>query len=169
MEEMKKYGDLATIDSLTQVLNRGRIQLEIVTTIERCRADQHKVSLIMFDIDHFKNINDTYGHSIGDDVLKTIAGIARSQISCYQAKIGRWGGEEFMIVLEDITCEKVVEIAEEIRTRIAEHHFDTVENITSSFGVIEVLTKESTEDALRRVDAILYQAKTGGRNKVVID
>lgn len=121
----------------------------------------------MFDIDHFKHVNDTYGHAVGDYVIKTVSSIASKHMITYGGKLGRWGGEEFIGICENITGDKIAEIAEELRIMISEYNFKTVGNITCSFGVLEVNADESPSATFERIDSALYQAKNTGRNKVV--
>lgn len=167
MENLKKFEKLANNDSLTGLLNHGRIESEITLCIEKCHSESRPASLIMLDIDYFKQVNDTYGHAMGDYVLKTFSSMVNKHLISYGGKLGRWGGEEFIGICENITGDKMTEIAEELRVMISKYKFETVEKITSSIGVIEVNADESSLVAFKRVDAALYKAKNSGRNKVV--
>lgn len=167
MNDLKKYENLANNDSLTGLFNRGRIDSEINSCIERCHSENKPVSLIMFDIDHFKHVNDTYDHAVGDYVIKAVSSIASKHLITHGGKLGRWGGEEFIGVFENITGDRIAEIAEELRVMISEYSFETVGNITSSFGVLEVNADESPSAVFQRIDSALYQAKNAGRNKVM--
>lgn len=169
MEDMKKFEKLANTDSLTRLLNHGGIENEIRLSIERCRQQEKKVSLLMLDIDYFKRVNDTHGHVAGDEVLKDFANVLKSHVILYNGKVGRWGGEEFIGVCEDVSLEEISRIGEEIRGKIEGYSFGIDEKITSSVGVIEVNEQEAVSDALERVDTALYQAKNNGRNQVYID
>lgn len=166
MEDLKKFETLATTDSLTQVANHGAVESYIQNSIEKCRNDNKPISIIMFDIDHFKRVNDTYGHAVGDYVLKTLAEISSELLIKYGGVMGRWGGEEFIAVCEDTDIEKIATIAEELRILISEYKFDTVGTVTSSFGIIQVKDDETHLDAFKRVDNALYFAKNTGRNRV---
>ena len=168
MKDLKKYENLANIDPLTGIPNHGKIENEINSCVDRCHADNIHVSLLMFDIDYFKHVNDTYGHAVGDYVLKTVSELSYQYIETYGGKLGRWGGEEFIGVCENAGIDKITQIAEELRRIISEYKFENVEHITSSFGVVEVKSYETALDAFKRVDGALYRAKNSGRNKVSI-
>lgn len=167
MSELKKYEKLANMDRLTGLMNRGSIEVAIGNTIEAERTSKGPISLMMYDIDHFKDVNDHYGHAFGDTVLKTCSTIADTYLLPKGAKLGRWGGEEFIAVFEGVGLEDAADLAENLRALFAQHHFDSIGTITSSFGVVEVYENETTKDALSRVDSALYKAKELGRNRVV--
>jgi diguanylate cyclase (GGDEF)-like protein len=133
--------------------------------IERFRRYNEPLSLIMFDIDNFKEINDTYGHSVGDYVLKKIADITRETIRMNDYFV-RWGGEEFIIISPETNLEKVHALAERLRRTIESYRFNKVGKVTVSFGVTEI-KKEDTEDTfVKRADKVMYEAKIGGKNRV---
>lgn len=157
---------LATIDFLTGVLNR-RAFFELAQ--ELCgRAEMSRVlSAIMLDIDHFKRINNSYGHSAGDEALRAVA----REVSKERAIVGRLGGEEFAILLEGTPLSRSVEIAESLRLRLQELEISVSQkkiSLTGSFGVSQWQTDDSIDVLLRRADLALYQAKTNGRNRVVV-
>lgn len=163
-EKIKNYESLATKDSLTGLMNHGTIDDLLKKYMEE--DGNAIVSLIMFDIDHFKKVNDTYGHAVGDYVLKTISTISNQFLVERGCQLGRWGGEEFLGILPGKKVDEVYDIAEELRKKIEEYPFETVNQITSSFGVYQVKPSETAEDAFNEVDMNLYRAKTGGRNCV---
>lgn len=167
MEALKKYENMAMTDSLTGLLNHGRIDAVLRECLEKCRAEKRALSLIMFDIDHFKKVNDTFGHAAGDIVLKKFAETAKKHLAKYKGTTGRWGGEEFVGVCENISLDNISDIAEELRKIIESYEFETVGKVTSSFGVIEVNSTETADEAFERLDAALYRAKTEGRNRVI--
>jgi two-component system, cell cycle response regulator len=156
---------LATTDSLTGMLNR-RAFFEHGHEACSKAAPGTALSAIMFDIDHFKRINDEYGHDIGDEALR---GVAREVIAqCPLA--GRLGGEEFAVLLEGSDLPAAVQMAAGLRARIAALRFDTEKGplvFTSSFGVSEWIEGDTIDGLLKRADTALYQAKHGGRNRVV--
>lgn len=133
--------------------------------IEKFKRYKSPLSLIMFDIDHFKRVNDTYGHDIGDDVLVNLSAIV-TKLTREMDTFARWGGEEFMILLPNASKEAVAIRAEEIRLAIEKHVFDEVNQVTCSFGVTTYLIDESESTFAKRVDDALYESKHNGRNRV---
>ena len=157
---------LAATDFLTGVLNRRAF---FEKAQELCaRAEIGGVlSTIMFDIDYFKRINDSYGHSAGDEALR---GIAR-EVSKEGATVGRLGGEEFAILLEGVPLSRAVEIAESLRLRLQELEVSIGEkkiSLTCSFGVSQWQADDTIDVLLGRADVALYKAKTDGRNRIVV-
>lgn len=157
---------LATTDSLTGVMNRRAFFARSESVGERAQAGV-PVSAIMLDIDHFKRVNDRYGHGVGDDVIRRVAAEAAKN----DRVVGRLGGEEFAIVLEaDIAAAS--QLAEALRAEIATFAFDTEQgplSTTCSFGVSQWRGGDDLDELLRRADMALYAAKEGGRNCVVAD
>lgn len=154
-------------DTLTNLYNRrkqGSYLEEYHHLFERYKDPY---SLIMVDIDHFKEVNDTYGHPAGDTVLKEMAKILRSSTR-QTDHAARWGGEEFLILCPKTTLEQAAVVAQSLRQKISAHPFTTVGHKTASFGVAQVREGESVPDLLERVDAALYRAKKEGRDRVVI-
>jgi len=119
----------------------------------------------MFDIDHFKNINDTHGHTVGDLVLADLAALVQHAIRDTDT-LGRWGGEEFMILTPVTTLIDALEFAERLREGIESKFFPVAGQLTCSFGVAEATEGESLEALFHRVDKALYKAKHNGRNRV---
>ncbi|HIP20193.1 MAG TPA: diguanylate cyclase [Sulfurimonas sp.] len=165
VKDEKKLKSLATIDTLTGICNRYKINQEIEDEIKRANRYGVSFALLMFDIDYFKKINDTYGHDIGDDVLKEFCSIISSSIRNTD-KFGRWGGEEFLL-LSPHTTEAVV-LAEKLCLKIQEHVFKKVGRITVSIGISLYRKDEDKEKLLKRIDLALYKAKEEGRNQVVL-
>jgi len=155
-------------DPLTGVWNRGRMEERAREELLRWTRYGHPVSLVFADIDHFKKVNDSFGHAIGDDVLKEFCGIVRR---CMRSTdlFGRWGGEEFVIVLPNSGLTIARLLAERIRVELMEHHFAFAESITASFGIAECRPRESWESWLARADAATYRAKNNGRNQLAWD
>lgn len=167
--ELKKFETLASHDTLTGIFNRGRIETELSNAIEELKNSNKPVSLMMFDIDFFKKVNDTYGHAIGDDVLKEFVGKINQKINKYNFVIGRWGGEEFVCVCYDTEIEELKVIAEDIRKSIADSTFATAGSLTCSVGLTTVNKTDSAKDAFIRLDNALYTAKNNGRNCISIN
>ena len=160
-----KLEESATIDGLTNIYNRKKISERISYELKKVDKAK-KINLIMFDIDNFKHINDTYGHDMGDEVLVKIAATAKSCIR-QQDSIGRWGGEEFMILLPQSKKENAIEIAERIRKSIEEIKWEKMQKVTISLGVAEVREEDDLQSFYKRVDNRLYYAKQHGKNRVV--
>jgi diguanylate cyclase (GGDEF)-like protein len=162
--EKEKYRKLSTLDALTNVLNRHGIE----RFVETLQATRVRASVIVIDIDHFKRVNDLRGHYGGDRVLRKMGEILRA---CTRNSdgLGRWGGEEFVLVCPGAGLEKAAEMAEKLRQRIMQTNFipDDPLPITASFGVAAAHPDQGFEDAFQRADEALYLAKSRGRNCVV--
>jgi diguanylate cyclase (GGDEF)-like protein len=163
-EELKK---LATTDSLTQAYNRTKFDELVSMEVERVKRFDHPLSIIMFDIDNFKEVNDTYGHLAGDDVLKTIAVLVRKEMRKIDHFI-RWGGEEFMIIAPETDLQRAEALTERIRKVVVSYRFDKVGRVTASFGVAEFRKDDSVDSFIKRADDALYIAKSKGRDRVEI-
>ena len=154
-------------DALTGLYDRGKTEALIEELMEHSRSSGTKASLIMFDIDHFKQVNDTKGHRTGDLVLKQIAEIASDLAKEKEgAFAGRWGGEEFFLVLPDTDRIEGLELAEQFRKAVEAHDFGDDLKITISLGYIEINGTEDLQQVYQRVDHALYDAKDEGRNSV---
>ncbi len=153
-------------DHLTGIFNR--IKFHQTLEEELVRVDRYNVelSLIMFDIDHFKQVNDTHGHDVGDEVLVTMCKLIKNNIRTTDI-FSRWGGEEFMILAQHTGLGSAAHLAELLRVRVEEHTFRTVGNVTASFGVTQFATGDTIENFTKRVDMALYKSKEMGRNQVV--
>jgi two-component system, cell cycle response regulator len=155
---------LATTDSLTGVFNR-RAFFERAAEAA-ARAAGTALSVILFDIDHFKRVNDLYGHDVGDRVLSAVAHAAAAE----SAFVGRMGGEEFAMLLPGQALNDAVVVADRLRGKMSARRFDTNHGpftITASFGVSTWEAGDTIELLLKRTDVALYAAKTGGRNRVI--
>ncbi len=159
-EEMERA---AHIDGLLGIPNRRFLEKHL----NRLHQEKASMVILLIDVDHFKLINDTYGHWIGDDVLRGV-------VECLQHNlrpgdtIGRWGGEEFLIVAQDTHLDKAAALAERLRDAVAEETFGSVVHVTVSIGVSEFCWNEQWDNVFHSVDKALYRAKSSGRNKVVI-
>jgi diguanylate cyclase (GGDEF)-like protein len=162
--KQKKLKELVSIDDLTKCYNRRSFEIDFNNEIEEARRNNTHFSLISFDIDHFKNINDTFGHQFGDTVLINICNLIKIKNRTYD-KIYRVGGEEFMIFLPNTTLKSAIQIAQRIRIDVQEHKINSID-LTISLGVCQY-TKEDTKITLyKKVDDALYTAKNNGRNRV---
>ncbi len=161
----------ARVDSLTGALNRRYFFDLAEHEFAVARRYHHPLSVILFDADHFKEINDTRGHQCGDEVLKRIAGIAQRHLREADL-LARYGGEEFIVLLPESTAEQAAVVAERIRHNIAADRMETSAGevgVTISAGIADVLPEEDTLDRLiQRADQALYAAKQAGRNRSVL-
>ena len=164
MSTLKKYEELASKDALTDVFNHGRIETELYNAVEIVHKGSRKVSVMMFDIDFFKNVNDKFGHAVGDMTLKHFAYMLKDYFKNINAVIGRWGGEEFVVVYYDADADKAKEAAEGVRKVISEEEFKVAGTVTCSAGITEITTEDSFNTAFERMDKALYKAKSEGRN-----
>lgn len=167
---MKNIGDSLVKDYLTGVYNRRYINKRLSKDVERNLIEGLPTTILMADIDLFKNINDTYGHLIGDRILIDFAAILEKNIRKNSEWVGRYGGEEFLIVLNNTYIEEGVKVAEQIRELIEKMNFnydDLNIKITASFGAYEVSKNEDVSDIIKNSDKKLYIAKMTGRNKTV--
>ena len=167
-ETLKKYEELASKDPLTNLYNHGRIETEIINAVELYKSKGEKVSLMMLDIDFFKKVNDKFGHAVGDIVLKQFAKLLSDFLEPYDIKPGRWGGEEFVCVCYGKTSDEIKELAERLREHIAQEQFESIGSLTCSLGLTEIQTGDDSASIFDRVDKAMYDAKTGGRNCVMI-
>lgn len=165
---LKKYEDLAQKDSLTELMNHGSIKTEIINSMDLMRKEGVPVSLLMFDLDRFKKVNDTYGHATGDKVLKHFSGLLKKFIKGKDAEVGRWGGEEFVIVYRGKNFDKVKENTEALRKEVELSDFPEIGHITCSIGVTEIKKEDTFEKAFERVDRALYASKESGRNRMTV-
>jgi len=157
----------AELDPLTQIYNRVKLNELFEGIFFHTKKHERALTMILFDIDHFKKINDTFGHNVGDSVLKELSGLIRGLLR--EGDIfARWGGEEFVVLLQNTSLENSSMLASRLRKEIEKFSFDTVERITCSFGVTEFTQGDSQGLFFERVDEALYEAKRLGRNQVVV-
>ncbi|NMI05696.1 diguanylate cyclase [Paenibacillus sp. SZ31] len=155
---------LASTDLLTGLKNRRFFQEKMVESLLLFQEKQRYFSLLVVDIDHFKSINDTYGHPIGDLVLGNLAGLLQS-LSRSTDVVARYGGEEFVIILSDCEEEQASGIAERYRSQVASADWGEY-NITVSIGAATVVEEDTEQTLFQKADNALYASKTGGRNRV---
>jgi diguanylate cyclase (GGDEF)-like protein len=156
---------LAMIDSLTQIYNRRQLNQYLREEVNRAERHNLPLSILLFDLDWFKHINDTLGHNAGDRVLQEVAQLLRVNIRTSDP-FGRWGGDEFLCLATNTPADQAVELAERLRDVIQKSHFETVNKITASFGVTSYQRGDGPETLIRRADLGLYKAKSCGRNRV---
>ena len=166
-ERIKLLKEEASRDSLTGLFNRRKLDKILTKEIEIAKYLNTDLSIIFLDIDHFKKVNDNYGHDIGDEILIDLAKIIE-KTTRKNDFLSRWGGEEFMITLQATNIEEAKRLAEKLRHVIELHKFSSSINITVSFGVTNYINNESKDNFTKRVDEALYEAKNSGRNKVIV-
>lgn len=159
---------IAYIDPLTSMPNRRRLYEILESQHDLAARYRQNFALMLWDIDHFKQVNDTYGHDIGDRVLAQVADIVHEQLRTTD-QLGRWGGEEFLIILPQTDLASARFVAERLCHAISTSPILDERAITASFGVAAHLPDESVADLLRRTDQAMYRAKTEGRNRVCAD
>jgi polar amino acid transport system substrate-binding protein len=166
-KQNKELEHLANIDKLTGIYNRLRLDDILQNELDRFRRYNHHFACAIIDIDYFKNVNDTYGHLIGDKVLKELSNVVKQNIRTSDY-FGRWGGEEFLIILPEINKVDLENLLEKIRVNISEHDFLEAGNQTISIGAT-ISVKDDVEDSIiNRADVSLYEAKNSGRNRIVV-
>jgi diguanylate cyclase (GGDEF)-like protein len=156
-------------DALTGAMNRASFTNHSQREIEQHRIVKSNVSLLFIDVDHFKRINDTYGHDTGDQALKRIIHLTRDCLRNSDT-VARWGGEEFVVLLPATDLKGALLVAEKIRHRIDAGHFDELANglhVTVSIGCAEMCSSEGFDEIVARADRALYEAKHRGRNQTV--
>jgi len=165
-DKIKVVTRLSITDPLTGITNRLKFNANLENEISRKKRSGENFSIIMFDIDFFKKVNDTYGHEVGDYILVTICNIIKKQVRNIDT-FSRWGGEEFLILSVGSNLETAVRIAERMCYLIGEHEYGKVGKVTCSFGVTEFRPDDSINSLLSRVDKNTYTAKNSGRNRVI--
>jgi len=163
----KELEKISSIDKLTGVMTRRKLEETMDAETQKAKNDQKPLSFIIVDIDHFKSVNDTYGHQVGDYVLKATAALLDYNIKKSDL-IGRFGGEEFLIICPDTDKKSALILAEKLRKIVFEHDFDIVGQKSISLGIAELCDGEHGENLLKRADDALYSAKNSGRNKAVV-
>ncbi|QSX09202.1 sensor domain-containing diguanylate cyclase [Alkalibacter rhizosphaerae] len=168
-EKLRVENELLEVESntdpLTEIRNRGAIMEELDNQMKTSLFSKEKLHIAIFDIDHFKEINDTKGHVFGDTVLKEVAKILSGSIRGLDS-VGRYGGEEFLVILPNTSKEGAEHAGERIRSRIEEHVFGEGVKVTISGGIAQY-QMDSAESFINRADKKLYEAKKSGRNQVM--
>jgi len=167
MDMAKEFEKIAKMDPLTHAYNR--IKFDEIIKVEESRIERYDISfysIIMIDIDNFKEINDTYGHTVGDYILKEFVSVVKSHIR-RNDMLFRWGGEEFIIFLPQTECNNALIVAEKVRKIVDNHDFEKIGQVTCSFGVSAKRDMgDNITDIIKRADEALYTAKRNGKNRV---
>lgn len=159
---------MSVTDELTKINNRREFGRLLKEELERAKTTGSPFSIILADLDLFKMINDTYGHLMGDKVLKEVSFILSSQLRSSDS-LARWGGEEFVILLPNTHLKETILIAERLRKAVNIKIEPITKPISISFGVTQYVEEDTTDSVLSRVDKALYKAKTRGRNRVEVE
>lgn len=161
----KEIRRLSETDRLTGLSNRLKLDEVLATEIEQSALRGLPCSIVLLDIDYFKRVNDTFGHLVGDTALQDVARMLIQGVRMYDT-VGRWGGEEFMMILPGADTDDATAVAERVRARIAAHSFERVGKLTASFGVATTRGEMSIVELVVSADDALYRAKNEGRNRV---
>ncbi len=166
---IEQLTNAAVLDPLTGCYNRRELENQINRTIANAKRQKNQLSIFMFDIDHFKHVNDTYGHQTGDLVLKEIAALVKDNIRTGDM-LTRYGGEEFIAVLPDTNKQEAIELADRIRRKIGQKKIKTLKDslsVTASFGVAALSPDTDMSALIHDADTMMYKAKLSGRNTVM--
>jgi diguanylate cyclase (GGDEF)-like protein len=166
-KESKEQERRARIDQLTQIYNRLYIDEVLQRQYYRFGRNQEKCTIIMLDIDFFKEVNDTYGHLVGDKVLVEFALLLKEHIR-FEDVVGRWGGEEFLIILPHTDVNEAKKLAKKLLKLINEFHFSSIGHRSASMGIATLHENETIEQWVEAADKALYKAKHSGRNTIVV-
>ena len=151
---------------MTGVVNRHSFEKTFEKEIAKALRHNYALSVVYLDIDHFKDVNDTYGHHVGDEVLVKVVRVLENRLRSGDM-LGRWGGEEFIVMLPYTDLDNACKISEELRSAIEEERFGMVDvTLTCSFGVTELEKGDDLDAIVKRADAALYRAKEAGRNRL---
>ena len=166
-QSVRRLTNLANSDPLLGTANRRYLQAFLTEQVTRAQQSGEPLSIAIMDIDHFKRVNDLYGHEAGDHVLSTLAELIRDELP-ESAVFGRWGGEEFLLILPYIPIRDGYYVAEHIRCAIEDAYIDRIGRVTASFGVTEHHPGDTTDTMVQRADEALYLSKRSGRNRVAV-
>ena len=166
-EKNQKLNTQAVTDQLTGLYNRIRLDEALNSEMARQVRYNHVFGLVLMDVDHFKKVNDIYGHTTGDRVLVCLSRLLQANVRKTDT-LGRWGGEEFLLICPDVDEQSLRLLAEKLRKRIEEYNFPGVRHCTVSFGASLFRKDESLTQLLERTDKALYKAKENGRNQVIL-
>lgn len=163
----KELEYLSSTDTLTKMYNRAKLEAVLQVKKEDFARYGYKFGIIMIDVDHFKVINDKFGHQVGDKFLVEFANILKNSMRSGDI-VGRWGGEEFIVVCKEGDTQSLEKLANKLKQSIQSYNFENVENKTASFGIAQYEKGESIAKLINRADKALYRAKDGGRNKIMM-
>ncbi|MDL2236347.1 GGDEF domain-containing protein [Christensenellaceae bacterium OttesenSCG-928-K19] len=162
----KKLEIMTFTDSLTKIYNRLKFETVLETQLETVQETKNPFSVLLFDLDNFKRVNDEYGHAVGDRVLQEAARVIKSNIREGDV-FARWGGEEFVVLFENTMLEKGVELAERLRRAVESHYFERAGRVTISSGITQYADGDTDSAIIKRADDLMYLAKAEGKNIVM--
>ena len=165
MNQNRELNLLATVDMLTGIYNRQGFVAIMEQSLAGSKRHDFSLSLIMFDLDYFKKINDTYGHGVGDAVLAAV-GTLLGEVKRVSDVVARWGGEEFVVACSYTELDGAVKLAEKIQSRLVSEEFPHGIELTASFGVVQYHQLDSLDQFVNRADMALYRSKESGRNMI---
>ncbi|MBO4688287.1 MAG: GGDEF domain-containing protein [Clostridiales bacterium] len=168
LSTLQEYEEKAIRDPLTGVYNHGETETQLNNALSHRKKSDDPVSVMMIDLDKFKSVNDNYGHSVGDTTLKHFARILKEVSAGEKSLVGRWGGEEFVIICRDKNADEASLLAENMRKRVEEYLFPDICHITCSIGVTELKPDDRFTEAFDRLDKAMYSSKQNGRNRVTV-
>lgn len=169
-EMSQKFEKQAMRDPLSGLLNRRGMQEELQQEFARNKRYENDLTVMMCDIDHFKNVNDTYGHDQGDEIIRSLGKTFKLELR-KQDSVARWGGEEYLFLLPETGGAQALLLAEKLRAKIEQtqyHHDDQTFNITISIGLHQIVENDTINKAISQADSNLYKAKENGRNRCVL-
>ena len=167
-EAYRELESIINTDSVSGLYSRYYFEKSVKSEWERFNRFGRLYTLMMADVDKFKEINDTHGHVVGDEVLLAVGSVIQQQLRSFDVA-ARWGGDEFIILLPETTSDEALALAQRIIDHMEKQTWPTTNPVTMSFGITHVLPGESQKDVLKRVDSALHQAKKSGQNKVVVE
>lgn len=170
LEQLRELNKALGIDPLTGIGNRRSLELHLKRLITESSTSDRRAGLLFIDVDNFKDINDRYGHIVGDEALKMVANSLQHNVRSTD-HVGRWGGEEFLVLLYDITKEHLAKMSDKLRMLIASSYLNTVEpplHVTISLGATLVRPDDTVAGLIARADSLLYKSKSAGRNRCTV-
>ncbi len=164
-EATDQLEELERTDTLTDIHNRYSIMKILDVEVDRAKRYGYPLSIFMYDIDHFKRVNDTHGYRVGDDILYNLTKVVKDSLRDIDI-VGRYGGEEFLVIMPSTLLSDAIDVAQRVCETVSNHKFNQIKQLTISIGLVE-LGKEETMDMLfTRADRLLYKSKDSGRNRV---
>ncbi len=167
---IQELESIALLDSLTRLPNRRHIEQELISRFHEMNRMDFKMGFIFMDIDHFKQLNDSYGHDVGDQVLKVVAKTLRASVRPFDL-VGRWDGEEFVCILRNVVSEQLLDISNRMRVLVSQsmvHADDKTLRVTISSGTTLANRDDTIDTLVKRADALMCQSKSDGRNRVTL-